>query len=76
MNPCRNEGEVGYVTDRFYLSIQFAPPPGGFFGGRVTVTVRSPIVITGSATAPSCFGGTDGTIDITVSGGQIPYSYQ
>ena len=37
---CNGEG---YATDKFYLSIQFAPPPGGFFGGRVTVTVLAPI---------------------------------
>jgi uncharacterized protein (UPF0333 family) len=74
-DPVINVGEVGYATDKFYLSIQFAPPPGGFFGGRVTVTVRAPIIITGTTTPVMCYGTSTGTITINVSGGQIPYQY-
>jgi hypothetical protein len=66
---------IGYASDKFYLSIQFAPPPGGFYGGRVTVTVLAPIVITGNVTNINCFGGNTGAIDISVAGGQIPYTY-
>jgi uncharacterized protein (UPF0333 family) len=74
-DPVINVGEVGYATDKFYLSIQFAPPPGGFFGGRVTVTVLAPIIITGITSPVICFGSSTGSIDISVSGGQIPYTY-
>ena len=69
---CNGEG---YATDKFYLSIQFAPPPGGFYGGRVTVTVLAPINITANLTPVLCFGASTGAIDITVTGGKLPYTY-
>ena len=33
------------------------------------------LAISSSSTITSCFGGSDGTIDITASGGQLPYSF-
>ena len=41
------------------------------------VTLASPpnLVVTGVITNPSCNGGCDGTIDLTVTGGTIPYTY-
>ena len=70
---CNGEG---YNTDKFYLSIQgFEPPPGGFYGGRVTVTVLAPIIVRGTPTPVICYGGGSGTITLTVSGGQLPYSF-
>ncbi len=41
----------------------------------VVNAVTNPISISHSATQPLCFGGTNGSIDITVQGGQSPYSY-
>ena len=35
--PPINYGDVGYAADKFYLQIQFKPPPGGFSGGRVLI---------------------------------------
>ena len=32
-NPVINQGEVGYAGDRFYLSVQYTSPPGGFSAG-------------------------------------------
>jgi uncharacterized protein (DUF2141 family) len=39
------------------------------------VTQPQPIVITGIVTDVSCYNGSDGAIDISVSGGAMPYSY-
>ncbi len=41
------------------------------------ITVGAPAELTSSAigTDVSCFGGTDGTVDITVEGGTAPYTY-
>ncbi len=52
-NPIILPGTPGYATDRFYLEIQYSPPPGGFSGGSVLVTVNPlPVpAITGPATA-------------------------
>ena len=40
-----------------------------------TLTDPSPIVASYTFTPPTCFGGTNATIDVTVSGGLSPYSY-
>ena len=40
-----------------------------------TITQPADIVITGVSTNPSCFNGTNGSVDITVTGGTMPYTY-
>ena len=42
----------------------------------VTVTQPMPINITGVVTNVSCFGGSNGAVNITVGGGTSPFSYQ
>ena len=71
----QNPSGTGYNTDRFYLSIQFNPPPGGFYGGRITVTRLSPFNITKSVVQPNCTTTPYGSIDLTVSGSLPPYVY-
>jgi len=42
------------------------------------VTISEPddaLAVIGTETDPTCYGGSDGSIDITVSGGTSPYSY-
>lgn len=63
----------GYATDKFYLSLQFAPPPGGFYGGRVTIMLVK-AVPTAVITSTPCVDN-NGAIDLSVTGGKVPYSY-
>lgn len=74
-NPVINQGTIGYNSDRFYLNVQYTSPPGGFSGGRVTVTVYPQIKVTGTDTAVSCNGESNGAINLNVSGGLAPYTY-
>ena len=43
--------------------------------GSVTLTAPQAMSLTAVITDVSCFGGSDGAIDLTVSGGTSPYSY-
>lgn len=72
-NPVINVGDVGYASDRFYLSVQYPSPPGGFSGGRVTVVVRSQMLVNGNVTPISCANDSTGAITLNVSGGSPPY---
>ena len=40
-----------------------------------TVTENSTLTASATATPVSCFGGSNGTVDLTVSGGVSPYTY-
>lgn len=74
-NPTIYVGDVGYASDKFYLSIQYDPPDGGFSAGRVTVVVYPQIIITPTITPATCLGVNDGAISLSVSGGSFPYTY-
>lgn len=65
----------GYASDRFYLSVQYAPPQGGFSGGRVTVVIRAKHNVTPVITPAACEGTSNGSINLAVSGGSPPFSY-
>jgi hypothetical protein len=41
----------------------------------VTITISTPVSAGAVATAVTCFGGNNGSIDLTVSGGLAPYQY-
>ncbi len=41
----------------------------------VNITSGDAPLITASLTSPSCNGDTDGNIDLTVSGGTLPYTF-
>lgn len=66
---------IGYATDFFYLQVSFSPPPGGFSGGRIKVTILPEIVITGTTTPVSCSPGNDGCIYTSTTGGSPPFNY-
>jgi hypothetical protein len=71
------------------IYVRMATSASGTMAGNVTVTstgvTTKNVTVTGLAsnlsassyivTNVSCFGGTNGTIDLTPSGGQIPYTY-
>ncbi len=65
----------GYAEDRFFLQVQFAPPPGGFSGGTVKVNLLPGVNVTGVPTHILCFGLSTGSINMTPSGGRPPYTY-
>ena len=74
-NPIINIGEIGYNTDRFYLSVQYASPAGGFSAGRVTCTIFKEIVTTPTIVEPKCHDDLNGFISLSVSGGLPPFTY-
>lgn len=42
----------------------------------VTISQPNAIVVTGNSTDISCHGGNNGTINLTITGGTLPYNYQ
>ncbi len=45
------------------------------FGATVIITEPSALVVSGIVTDVSCNGGNDGAVNITISGGTLPYTY-
>jgi len=41
----------------------------------ISVTAPSAIILETTTTVVNCFGGSDGSVDLTVTGGTLPYSY-
>ncbi|MCX6278198.1 MAG: SprB repeat-containing protein, partial [Bacteroidetes bacterium] len=72
-NPIIYVDNPGYATDYFYLSMQTAQ--GGFSAGRVRVVILPKIIITHVITPVTCFGNSDGKIEITVTGGTPAFTY-
>lgn len=65
---------VGVPAGTYYLALTDAN--GCLAFDTVTLTVPPPLVVDSIAsTDASCFGETDGTVGITVSGGTTPYKY-
>ena len=74
-NPVVYPDMTGYNSDKFYLQVQYPQPPGSFSGGRVTVVVFSRITATPVITPVTCYGGINGAITLTVTGGSPAYTY-
>jgi len=74
-DPVIYPGDPGYAADVFTLVLQFAPPENGFATGSYLVTIADPIVISGTQSDVVCSGGSDGSIEISVTGGVPPYAY-
>ena len=66
---------TGYATDRFYLHAEYSPPAGSFSAGSVNVVVFPEINLTANITPESCSNGDEACIDLSVSGGNPPYTY-
>ncbi len=85
-------GTAPYIYLWNDLATQTTPSATGLAAGTYSVTVTdingcsssasvtigqpTPITATTSGTDLNCFGGTDGTASVTVTGGTTPYSYQ
>ncbi len=65
MNPVG----TGYCSDVFFVTMEYAPPPGGHEQGWVCTTVLSENLISSVTTDVSCFGICDGSINTTITGG-------
>lgn len=67
---------TGLPADTYDLTVGDALACSEFFPGLVTLTEPDPIAVVLEGTENvSCFGGSDGTADITVTGGTPPYDY-
>lgn len=72
-NGATTEDLSGLTAGTYSLTIRDAN--NCTFTNSYTITQPTQLVITHSQTNVSCFGGNDGTIDVTVSGGVPNYSY-
>ncbi|MBI2966790.1 MAG: T9SS type A sorting domain-containing protein [Bacteroidetes bacterium] len=57
------------------VSVTVADDNDCYAGSSVVITEPQPVAISYSVTNISCFGGSDGSIDISVTGGTPPYTY-
>jgi hypothetical protein len=58
-NPVILPGTVGYASDKFYLSVQYPPPPGSFSGGRTTVYIYPAVIPTITGPSVACLNSSD-----------------
>jgi len=72
-NGNTNEDRTGLSAGTYTVTVSDA----NGCSGTTSVTITEPAVLTATETHTnaSCNGGSDGTIDVTVSGGTVPYTY-
>lgn len=58
-----------------FISVQVIDPCGRVFNERTPTTVTCEVEFTASGTSPSCNGGNDGILDMTVTLGVSPFDY-
>jgi hypothetical protein len=67
-------GEPGYASDTFYLTVIYAPPLNQS-SGSCYLQLLDPIIIEGNQINNQCYGGLNGSLLVSVSGGTPPYAY-
>ena len=68
-------GPVSQTTYFIRLSRRHGCLDFNGISNMVTVTISTPVTAGAAATSVTCFGGNDGSIDLAVSGGILPYQY-
>ncbi|MEX0982681.1 MAG: gliding motility-associated C-terminal domain-containing protein [Bacteroidales bacterium] len=64
------------IADTYDLTVTDQPGCSNFFEGIVTITEPDPLTVAvENVTDVSCFGGSNGSTDITTSGGTAPYTF-
>lgn len=74
-DPVIMPGTPGYASDVFSLTLFYAPPEGSTSVGSYKVTINDPIEISGTQNNVPVYGGSGGTIELTVTGGEPPYTF-
>ncbi len=65
-----------YNLDEGTYNVTVTDANGCTFTGIYTITEPTALVLTYTSVNVTCFGGSDGEIDITVTGGTSPYTYE
>lgn len=74
-NTGQTTSSITQPAGTYTLTVTDANTPGCVTTATATITQAPPLALAGSSVAASCFGGSNGSASVNVSGGTAPYTY-